>query len=224
MPIESESFRTPRLVARQPDAAPLGLRERHKIAKIEKISNAAIKLFGRDGYDGTTLRDIAREADVALGTLSLYARDKQDLVLMIFNSLIPPLFEDGRREIDRTAPLIENMIAFYGPCYRAYAGNRTLYRTVLGQIYNGPTSVHAEENDAIRIEILGHMGDIIHHAIATGECRADIDVAVQSRAFFYVYFTAVRVWLFQENPDPAQGQMALRLLFGAIVHGCAKRS
>lgn len=220
MPVGFKSVRAKRDDVEQCDLAPLGLRERHKIAKIGRISNAAIKLFSRDGYDGTTLRDIAREADVALGTLSLYARDKRDLVLMIFNSLIPPLLEAGRRNIDCAAPIADNMIAFYDPCYRAYAENPTLYRTVLGQIYNGAGSVHAEENDAIRIEILRHMSEIIQHAVASGECRPDLDIAVQSRAYFYVYFTAVRVWLFQDDPDPVQGQAALRALFDVIGHGC----
>lgn len=224
MPTDTKSLRSLSTVAWQKDALeaqPLGLRERHKVAKLQRISNAAIAQFGRNGYDATTLRDIAREANVALGTLSLYARDKRDLVLMIFNKLIPPLFELGRRKVDRAAPLADNMTAFYEPCYRAYAGNPTLYRIVLGQIYNGPGSVHAEENDAIRIAILGHMGDIIHHAMATGELRADCDVGIQSRSFFYLYFTAVRVWLFQDNLDPAQGLTTLRIFFAELVRGCA---
>lgn len=227
MPIETKSLRNLSMVAWQTgmvEVPSLGLRERHKMDKLQRIANAAIAQFGQNGYDATTLRDIARDADVALGTLSLYARDKRDLVLMIFNKLIPPLFERGSHNVDRAASLVDNMIALYEPCYRAYAGNPTLYRIVLGQIYNGPGSVHAEENDAIRIAILGHMGDIISHAIASGECRADADVGIQSRSFFYLYFTAVRVWLFQNEPDPTQGLTTLRTFFAELMRGCASGS
>ena len=197
----------------------LGLRERHKIAKQQRICNAAIALIGRNGYDNTTLRDIAREADVALGTLSLYALDKRDLTLMIFNKLIPPLFKEGRKSICPTASLDDNVSNFFGPCYHVYASNITLYRVVLGQIYNGSGSVHAEENDAIRIEVLGNIADIIKLAIANGKCRPDIDIRVQTRSFFYLYFTAVRVWLFQDEPEPNQGLASLRTIYSQHVRG-----
>ena len=195
------------------DKKPMGLRERHKLDKLERISAAAISLFGREGYEGTTLRDIAREADVALGTLSLYARDKRDLVLMIFNKVIPPLLERGRKNTNSTHRLAENMVAFFEPFYRAYAKNVTLFRIILGQVYNGPPSGHAAQNDAIRVELLGVLSDFILHAVATGECRSDVDLEIQSRSFFYLYFAAVRVWLYQEKPDPEQGLKDLSELY-----------
>ena len=200
---------------------PIGLRQRHKIAKQERISTAALLLFGRQGYDGTTLRDIAREADVALGTLSLYARDKRDLVLMIFNKVIPPLLEHGSRNTRASQALADNLVAFFEPCYVAYAGNLVLYRTVLGQIYNGPSSVIAEENDAIRIRLMAYLAHIIGQAVTTGECRPDLDTAVHARAIFYIYFTAVRVWLFRDQPVPEHGLAELRLLYEHHIRGMA---
>ena len=197
----------------------LGLRERHKLAKHQRICDATITLMSRNGYEDTGLRDIAREADVALGTLSLYARDKRDLTLMVFNKLIPPLLDEGRRRVHADAALEDNVCDFFQPCYEAYARDVTLYRIILGQIYNGPGSVHAEEGDAIRMKVLGHIADIIGLAVAGGRCRRDVDIAVQTRSFFYIYFTAVRVWLFQDAPEPAQGLASLRMMYAQHVIG-----
>lgn len=199
----------------------MGLRERHRIDKLQRITTAAINLFGRHGYDGPTMRDIARDADVALGTLTLYARDKRDLILLIFSRLVPPLFTRGRLEAVEAESLVDAAVAFFKPCYVAYADEVTLFRVVLGQIYSGPSSVLAEENDAIRVEVLGHLADIIRRAIDEGRCRADVDVANQARTFFYIYFTAVRVWLFQDNPEPRQGLDSLRMLFSEHIRGMA---
>ena len=201
------------------DVAAMGLRERHKIDKQNRISEAAIALFGREGFDGTTLRDIAREADVALGTLSLYARDKRDLVMMIFNKVVPPLMERGRRNTDARGRIVDNMIAFFEPFYNAYNDEIMLYRIVLGQIYNGPDSAHADANDRTRLELLDMIGDIILRAMAAGECRADVDVGTQARSFFYLYFAAVRVWLFQDKPDVGQGLAELRTLYDQHMVG-----
>ncbi|RQR51317.1 TetR/AcrR family transcriptional regulator [Burkholderia sp. Bp9140] len=208
----------------QPDhVLTLSLRERHKLDKLDRIARAATTLFGRDGYDATTLRDIAREADVALGTLSLYARDKRDLVLLIFNTLIPPLLSEGRANITAGAPLADNLVAFFEPFYRAYAAQPTLYRVVLGQIYNGGGTSHALESETIRRDLATHLGTIIAEAIKSRECRRDIDIDSNARGFFYLYFASVRVWLFGENPDPSEGLAALRTLIDQYIAGLARR-
>src|SRR5215469_15996528 len=61
------------------------LRERNKAAKLAKISRVARRFFIRRGYDDTTLRAIAAQAGVGLGTLFSYASDKRDLLFLIIN-------------------------------------------------------------------------------------------------------------------------------------------
>ena len=60
-------------------------RESNKADKQRRILRAARELFSARGYEGTSLRQIAERAGVALGTLALYADDKRDMALMIFN-------------------------------------------------------------------------------------------------------------------------------------------
>jgi AcrR family transcriptional regulator len=45
----------------------------------ERIAAAAIELFGRKGYDATTIRDIAETAHMSLGALYRHYRSKDDL-------------------------------------------------------------------------------------------------------------------------------------------------
>jgi hypothetical protein len=51
-----------------PATNPIGLRERNKSEKLQRIRNAARALFMKGGYDDTTMRDIARRAEVGFGT------------------------------------------------------------------------------------------------------------------------------------------------------------
>lgn len=44
-----------------------------------RISAAAIELFGRKGYDATTIRDIAETAEMSLGALYRHYQNKDDL-------------------------------------------------------------------------------------------------------------------------------------------------
>ena len=45
------------------------LRQRNKLEKLQRIQTAARTLFVSKGYDEATMREIARLADVGLGTL-----------------------------------------------------------------------------------------------------------------------------------------------------------
>ncbi len=51
----------------------------HSKDKRERIIDAAIKLFTRLGYHQTKLDEVARQAEIAKGTLYLYFRSKEDL-------------------------------------------------------------------------------------------------------------------------------------------------
>src|SRR6516164_2562151 len=71
------------------EVPPRGHLASKKADKQRRIREAARALFSKHGYDDTTVRMIARRAGVAHGTVLLYARDKRDLVLLIFNHEIP---------------------------------------------------------------------------------------------------------------------------------------
>ena len=56
-----------------------------KAATRRKILDAARRLFGEGGYEGTTTRDIARAAEIASGTLFNYFPTKEAIVACLAN-------------------------------------------------------------------------------------------------------------------------------------------
>ncbi|MDP1756885.1 MAG: helix-turn-helix domain-containing protein, partial [Pseudohongiella sp.] len=70
-----------RLEQEDTELASMGLRERKKLLRLQRIVAAARELFINKGFNTTTIQDIAVEADVGLGTLYLYAKSKEDLLV-----------------------------------------------------------------------------------------------------------------------------------------------
>lgn len=67
------------------DTAPeLGRRERNKRAKQARIIKVARELFSSKGFAETTTAEIANAADIGTGTLFLYVRSKEDLLVQVF--------------------------------------------------------------------------------------------------------------------------------------------
>jgi len=55
------------------------LRQRRRDAVSDTLLDAAEHVIGREGYDGATMQDIAKEAGCAAGTLYLYFKTKEEL-------------------------------------------------------------------------------------------------------------------------------------------------
>jgi AcrR family transcriptional regulator len=81
-----------------------GLRERKKVRTREAIIDAALDLFGRKGFDATTIEDIAAAADVSPRTFFRYFDSKVDLVMA-----------HNEAHGDKIAPLIAARPASEGP-------------------------------------------------------------------------------------------------------------
>ena len=62
-------------------AAPLGLRERKKLKTRRAIRAAAFSRFNTQGYEGTTVDQIAADADVSPSTFFRYFPTKEDLII-----------------------------------------------------------------------------------------------------------------------------------------------
>jgi AcrR family transcriptional regulator len=70
--------------------APVGLRERKKVRTKAAIRQAALRLFSRQGYDNTTMEQIAEAAEVSVSTVFRYFAAKDELVVL---DDYDPLFE-----------------------------------------------------------------------------------------------------------------------------------
>lgn len=67
--------------------------QKRSLEKYEKIISAAFKLFNEKGYYNVTTADIAKEADVATGSVYSYFMDKKDIYIEILYRINKSFFE-----------------------------------------------------------------------------------------------------------------------------------
>ncbi len=88
-----------------------------KAFKREAILAAARTVFARDGLDGATLRAIAAEAGVAVGTVYLHYPGKEALYAEMLAGTLADLLKTLRDAVGRAAAekqLLAGALAFYG--------------------------------------------------------------------------------------------------------------
>ena len=67
--------------------------------KPQAIIDAAIRVFARNGYYNSRVSDIAREAGIASGTIYLYFRTKDEILVTLFREKMAEWVAHARREM-----------------------------------------------------------------------------------------------------------------------------
>lgn len=73
--------------------------EERKAQKRRRILHAAIKIFARRGFYNAKIAEIAREAGVADGTVYLYFRNKDDLLISVFEEAVGEVIARFREKL-----------------------------------------------------------------------------------------------------------------------------
>lgn len=75
----------------------------------EQIVRAAAKLFSEQGYYSTTIQDIAREADISVGLIYQYFRDKDDVLFLTLQAVLETYEREIPRALEGVEPPLERL-------------------------------------------------------------------------------------------------------------------
>ena len=142
----------------------LGLRERKKALRLGRIIKAARNLFLDKGFSQTTIQDIAEAADVGLGTLYLYAKSKEDLLVLVFKELFLEMIEDSFAKIDQSKSLLDQIMMFFGGQIEYHKKDMAMSRAVLKEISFSNTPQRKEDIDQIMSHTYARLAEIVRRA------------------------------------------------------------
>lgn len=196
----------------------LGLRERNKQDKVARIHAAARELFEEQGYDSTTIREIARRADVGVGTVFLYARDKTELLFLIFKDELHQVFDAARGRIKPNAPVIDQLMAYFTPILEALAPNGALARIMVREAFR-LSGEAARDMNLLRAKINGHLKQIIATAQKNGDLRKDLSDDALVDALWANFRFYADDWLGLPEPKLAAGTRKLKAGLVILLEG-----
>ncbi len=148
----------------------------------EDILQASLHLFAQHGFHGTSMRDIAREADLTEGLIYHYFASKRDLFRAIIeeHSFLPLLrtLPELAEQLDLRALLIVLARGFFDVLRQ----NTELTRLLLQEVQVFPEEKEAFFADAVNesITVLGRILD----TRMNDKTRSQVDPQVSARIFF----------------------------------------
>lgn len=148
----------------------------------EDILKASLHLFATKGFHGTSMRDIAREAEITEGLIYHYFESKRDLFRAIIDeySFLPLLrtLPDLAEQLDLRALLIVLARGFFDVLKQ----NTELARLLLQEVQVFPEEKEVFFADAVHESIL-ELSKILQ-ARMNDRARAQVDPDVAARLFF----------------------------------------
>jgi AcrR family transcriptional regulator len=200
-------------------ASNLGLRERNKVEKRQRIRASARELFSKLGYDAATLRQIAQRAHVGLGTLFNYARDKRDLVFLIFNEELEATTSEALAAAQSQSTLINQLMAIFQQHYRYFGKDLAMSRILLKELVFYSEGKHAVTFQHIRARLLSGIEMFVRSAQQERRILTKADAAIVARHIFFVFSAEIRWWIANPKPNTEAGLQDLRHLLELQITG-----
>ena len=162
---------------------PLRPPETAKTDKREAILRAAIDVFAERGFFNAQVADVARAAGVAAGTVYLYFRGKDDLLVSIFERTMRAAIADGRACV---APLTDP-IAQLREIARVHLDRMGRDRSlaVVFQVELRQSTKFMERfSSTLLREYIGIIRGIVMEGQKTGVFRKEMNATLAAKLFF----------------------------------------
>jgi TetR/AcrR family fatty acid metabolism transcriptional regulator len=174
--------------------------------KRRRILQAAVRVFARKGYFASRVADIARRAGVADGTIYLYFRSKEDILVSLFDEVMASHLGRLRSELKgrKGAPARLHAIALHH--LQGLGGNRDL--AVVFQVELRQSTKFMERFTASWLQDYFQLvSQVIEQGQKEGTLRDDLPRKVVTKALFGALDEMVTSWILSRK-DYDLGQLA----------------
>jgi len=157
--------------------------ERKSNGKYEAILRAAIKVFARSGFFNSKVADIAREAGVDDGTVYLYFKNKDDILVSIFNHYMEEALAAGKASLAKTSDPVEKLKRIVHAHLEGLGRDRKL--AVVFQVELRSSSKFMEQFSATKVtEYLELIREVVEEGQRSGVFRSALNTKVVAKVLF----------------------------------------
>jgi AcrR family transcriptional regulator len=191
-------------------------------AKRQRILDVATKAFVQHGYKDASIDEIAKNADIAKGTVYLVCESKADLFYQVVHRDLKAWGAQISRFVDPRVPASEILanMAYNGPKYLAA---HPLTRDLFAGAHHGLLSDWADRFEQLRTMGRADVAEVLRMGIRSGEFRKDLDV--EEAAAILQDLTHAGYILYGESwgKDPEIAKRRIAGVIDVMLNGLKKR-
>lgn len=134
----------------------------------QKIEESAVKLFSNKGFYETSMRDLAAEAEVAIGTIYHHYEDKSQIMLQMMRRALEEREETIQELNESDLPVKQQLEKILRMHFERVQRNEARGKLVLNQLRR-PDKAFQKEFDQLYDELANYLTNLFQRGIETGE-------------------------------------------------------
>ncbi len=170
----------------------------HPVPKRDAILRAAIDVFADRGYFNAQVADVARAAGVAAGTVYLYFRSKDDLLVSIFERSMRVALDEGRQLLETTDDPRERLRQFARLHLGRLGRDRNLAIVFQVELRQSTKFMERFSSTLLR-DYLGLIRDAIADGQRDGSFRDDVKPTVAAKVLFGALDEMATNWILSKR-------------------------
>ena len=187
-----------------------------KLRKRDTILRAAVEVIAERGYFGARMAEVAERAQVADGTLYLYFKGKEDLLVSILEEYSQAFITRARRDIEGVEDPRERLTRIVERHLSSLERDRSLAQVFQIELRHTRRFLRRVAKGQVS-DYLGLLEGIIADGARQGVFRSDVPAEVAARAVFGGIDECVTAWVLSKRPGPLSSQA--RPLLDILLQG-----
>jgi TetR/AcrR family fatty acid metabolism transcriptional regulator len=170
----------------------------HK-SKHAKIIRAAIKVFAKNGFHNSKISQIAKEAGVADGTIYLYFKNKDDILIRLFEEKLDDIISNLETALSKVEHPRDKFKVFIQQHLKTVEKNKNLAEVISIELRQSHKFMK-EYHPGKFIAYLDILKSILSEGVQSGAFRSDLMPGFVNRAIFGALDEMVIYWVLTPHP------------------------
>jgi TetR/AcrR family fatty acid metabolism transcriptional regulator len=164
------------------------------------LTDAAIAVFAEKGYRSARVADVAKVAGVADGTIYLYFKNKEDLLLSIFEEKMGMFLVALRKDLEGVDCPLETIRIYVKHHFEQLKTNPLIAQVFQVELRQSHKFLREYRPEPLW-DYLNVFGDAVKEAQARGLVRQDVDPFIAKWAFFGAMDELAIQWVLSRKRD-----------------------
>ncbi|HLR52309.1 MAG TPA: TetR/AcrR family transcriptional regulator [Candidatus Avamphibacillus sp.] len=166
--------------------------------KYKMIIDAAVKVIAENGYHSSQVSKIAKEAGVADGTIYLYFKNKEDILVSVFEEKMGQFIEEIAEAIKKKRNVKDKLLTLIQMHYGQLAANRYLAIVTQLELRQSNLTLRREINAVLK-PYLTVIDSIIKEGVEEGIFKQNLNVPLVRQMIFGTLDETVTNWVMQDE-------------------------
>jgi len=157
--------------------------ESHQPDKYQRIVEAGIKVFARKGFHNSRVSEIAQEAGVADGTIYIYFKNKDEILIKVFEESLGGIIKQVKKELEKEPDPIARIKRFIWLHLELLEENQALAEVLQVELRQS-NKFMKEYLPARYLEYLDIISELVREGQRTGVIDPEVSTGIFKRALF----------------------------------------